>query len=73
VAEDQMALDVGSWFNSKKKPKRGAVETFRPTGAFEPEPSKPAKPVAPKTVMLDRPGSDGGAMRLMDRLLAFRP
>ncbi len=67
-----MALDVGSWLNSKKKPKRGAVETFRPTGAFEPEPSKPAKPVAPRTVMLDRPGSEGGAMRLMDRLLAFR-
>jgi hypothetical protein len=72
AAEDLMALDVGSWLNGKKRPKRGAAEAFRPTGAFEESgTAKPVKP-APKTVMLERPGSQGGAMRLMDRLLAFR-
>ena len=53
-----MALDMGAMFG-KKKGKNAEVDVPR------------AKP-APKTVMIDRPESEGGAMRLMDKLLSFR-
>ena len=51
-----MALDMGAVFG-RKPAKDGGEVVARP---------------APKTVMIDRPGSDGRAMQLMDRLLSFR-
>jgi twitching motility protein PilJ len=53
-----MALEMGAMFG-KKKGKNAEVDVPR------------AKP-APKTVMIDRPESEGGAMRLMDKLLSFQ-
>jgi twitching motility protein PilJ len=53
-----MALEMGAMFGGKKaKNAGGDVARARP---------------APKTVMIDRPESEGGAMRLMDKLLSFR-
>ncbi|MGB2816175.1 MAG: methyl-accepting chemotaxis protein [Burkholderiaceae bacterium] len=53
-----MALEMGAMFG-RKKAKNAEGDVAR------------AKP-APKTVMIDRPESEGGAMRLMDKLLSFR-
>jgi twitching motility protein PilJ len=53
-----MALEMGAMFGRKKaKNAEGDVPRARP---------------APKTVMIDRPESEGGAMRLMDKLMSFR-
>ncbi|HEX5640472.1 MAG TPA: methyl-accepting chemotaxis protein [Burkholderiaceae bacterium] len=53
-----MALEMGAMFGRKKaKNAEGDVARARP---------------APKTVMIDRPESEGGAMRLMDKLMSFR-
>jgi twitching motility protein PilJ len=60
--EESMALDMGGSMFGKKKPKAAAT--------LEPARAKPP----PKTVMIERPDREreGGAMRLMDRLLSFR-
>jgi twitching motility protein PilJ len=61
-----MALDVGSLF--KRAPRERRRESAEPTrGAATGESARPA----PKTVMIDR-GGEGMAMRLVDRLLAFK-
>lgn len=70
-----MALDMGPMI-SKKKPKerssRHRGDSFRVSGALDTiSPNTTASP-APKTVMLERPGTSGRAMRFMDRLVAMR-
>ncbi|MGZ9032291.1 MAG: type IV pili methyl-accepting chemotaxis transducer N-terminal domain-containing protein, partial [Burkholderiaceae bacterium] len=53
-----MALEMGAMFGRKSSRKaEGDLPRARP---------------APKTVMIERPESEGGAMRLMDKLLSFR-
>ncbi|HYM47875.1 MAG TPA: methyl-accepting chemotaxis protein [Burkholderiaceae bacterium] len=71
-----MALDLGPVV-SKKRPKerssRHRGDAFRVSGALDTvSPNTTAATPAPKTVMLERPGTSGRAMRLMDRLVAMR-
>ena len=71
-----MALDMGPMI-SKKKPKerssRHRGDSFRVSGALDTiSPNTTSSTPAPKTVMLERPGTSGRAMRFMDRLVAMR-
>ena len=71
-----MALDMGPVI-SKKRPKerlsRNRGESFRASTTLDTiSPRTTMAEPAPKTVMLERAGSSGGAMRLMDRLIEMR-
>jgi len=62
-----MAIEMGSLFRRKPRERRekGSADPFRSTG-----PAESAR-AAPKTVMMER-GEEGMALRLVDRLLAFK-
>ncbi|MBA2413310.1 MAG: type IV pili methyl-accepting chemotaxis transducer N-terminal domain-containing protein [Burkholderiaceae bacterium] len=69
-----MALDMASMV-SKKKPKERSSrnrDSFRPSVLDTMSPGTTTAVPAPKTVMLERPGTTGGAMRFMDRLIEMR-
>ena len=71
-----MALDMGPVI-SKKKPKerssRNRGEPFRASTTLDTiSPRTTMHEPAPKTVMLERAGSTGRAMRFMDRLIEMR-
>ena len=71
-----MALDMGPVI-SKKRPKerssRNRGEPFRASTTFDTiSPRTTMHEPAPKTVMLERAGSTGRAMRFMDRLIEMR-
>ncbi len=67
-----MKLDMGALFKRKAKSdvprNRGSSDLLRSVTTGDVKP--PLKP-APRTVMIDRPGSEGATMRMLDRLLAF--
>ena len=71
-----MALDMGPVI-SKKRPKerlsRSRGESFRASTALDTiSPRTTMAEPAPKTVMLERAGSSGRAMRFMDRLIEMQ-
>ena len=71
-----MALDMGP-VAVKKRPKerssRNRGDPFRPSTTLDTiSPRTPMSEPAPKTVMLERAGSSGRAMRFMDRLIEMR-
>ena len=70
-----MALDMGP-VAVKKRPKerssRNRGDPFRPSTVLDTMSPRTTISPAPKTVMLERAGSSGRAMRLMDRLIEMR-
>ena len=70
-----MTLEMGALFKRKPKERRqrdgGGADPLRATTSGSETTSGYSK-AAPKTVMIDRSGSDGATMRLLDRLLARR-
>ena len=70
-----MALDMGSMLG-KKKPRerssRNRGNSFRASGALDTISPRTTTSAPPKTIMIERPDRSGGAMRLMDRLIAMR-
>ena len=70
-----MALDMGP-VAVKKRPKerssRNRGDPFRPSTVLDTMAPRTTIEPAPKTVMLERAGSSGRAMRFMDRLIEMR-
>ena len=70
-----MALDMGP-VAVKKRPKerssRSRGDPFRPSTVLDTMSPRTTISPAPKTVMLERAGSSGRAMRFMDRLIEMR-
>ncbi len=63
-----MALEMGSLFRRKpsERKQKESADPFRSSA-----PSAESSRAAPRTVMIDR-GDEGMALRLVDRLLAFK-
>ena len=68
-----MALDMASTVSNKKRERssRSRGDSTRVSSVLDTISPRTTMAPAPKTVMLERPGTDGGAMRFIDRMIEW--